>query len=114
MEMMKVYPILCQIQVKDKMVQGKIVKLLPMGFLIELQDTPLKAGENTDCEFIIPHLNHAVKAKTVVMKLYDTMSRPKTKEEEKHLVSMLEMHFRDLPAEAEKKIKTFCELVGQK
>ena len=110
---MKVYPILCQLEIADKKVEGKIVKLLPMGFLIEVLDLPLKPGESANCEFTIPHSTHEVKTKTVVVKIYDTMSRKKTPEEENHLLSMFEMHFRDLPFDSQQKIKKFCELVGQ-
>lgn len=103
------FPIAAQVAGGEAPVRGNIIKLTPLGFLIEIGANFMKVGEKYEVTFELPVSHFTVKEGVVVVKSYNQFGGD-TKAGG-NLVRVLEMHFRAVSHANKEKITEFLKMV---
>lgn len=105
----KPYPIPTQFVGKSGPVQGQIIKLVPRGFIADMQGHVLKVGDILQIAFEIPVLKFVIQQNAKVIKTYDR-ANPQT-----HGIDRLaELQFSSISDEQQQKILKFLQMIRQK
>jgi hypothetical protein len=103
----KPYPISVQLTGTSGVLKGKIIKLVPKGFIVNLEGSFVHVHETYKVAFEIPLARHDINSDVIVIKTYDR-STP-----EHDIERLAEVHFTHLSDADRKNIQSFLRAINQ-
>ena len=119
----KAYPFAASLKAASATLNGQIVKLVPVGCMVEVAGTNLQPGDVVEINFETPVQHGNVTASCVVVKVYNqltggslasTESQGAPKPGGPTAVALLELHFKSMSPEGQSAVRRFLAVVGGK
>lgn len=107
----KPYPIQCELIDGDKIHKVNIIKLEPIGFLVENDKLILRTGTRLNARFVLPVFNKVISSEVILVKTIDSFIKPGTTNE---IMRLLEFHLVKPNDTIKSAIKEFYEEINKK
>lgn len=103
----KAFPFPITVKVANHVVNGQLVKMGRMGFMIETTSALLSVGDTVEAEFTLPVMKEVINCTGLVVKLFNQMTGAGG-------MRIAEIHFKLLPDAAREKIMNYLTAAGAK
>ena len=105
----KPYPILADLTIKEEKHNAKIVRIEPVGVLVQDGKLIYPTGTKGTLSFVFPTKIARIEEEVILVKTIDTLSK-----EDGSTIRLLEFHFRDLKPNNRELIVSFINAIGQR